>query len=143
MAVVSAEFFCLFFLFGGPCFSHSEVIKNNLFLKRSKISKSPTRCSHSDRFVSFSGPLLALIFSLFHNSQQTHILRYNAKTSFLQFHASHFGIKNQSTNHTRFLELTFLTYFYKLSIWGPSSKSSGHQNGTQNLQLSPIHQKVP
>ena len=59
---------------------------------------------------------------------------YNAKTSFLPFQASHFSIKNRSTNHVfskPFLGPPFshfFRFFQKWSILGPPSKSDGVQN---------------
>ena len=58
---------------------------------------------------------------------------YNAKTSFLPFQASHFSIKNRSTNHIfskPFLGPPFSHFliFIKWSILGPPSKSDGVKN---------------
>ena len=67
---------------------------------------------------------------------------YNAKTFFLQFQASHFGIRYQSTNHA--LPNPPFGHFLIISWWifkkqkiktltvGTPSLSSGRQNGTQN-----------
>ena len=64
---------------------------------------------------------------------------YNAKTSFLQFQAFHFSIKNRSKNHVFLKPLLgppfshwLFDLFQKLSIWGPPSKSDGIQNGNKN-----------
>ena len=66
------------------------------------------RWPQSGRLCSFRESLLASVFSIFHNSQKTHILpkNDNAKYFFLHLKASDFGIENAS--NSLFFQDTFL-----------------------------------